>query len=87
MKFFCKQNSIRANSFQAKVAARGYHVYKNTAWEKAKCGDKVLIDLETDEKLKEIDPDCCSIKVMVGRPQQLKTVGHQVYFFLKEENG
>ena len=83
-----------AYSFQAKVAARGYHVYKYTTWEDAKIGDKVLIELETDEKSKEIDPYCCSIKAMVGLPQQLKTVGHipreisrHVYFFLKEENG
>ena len=54
MKFFCKQNINMAYSFQVKVAARGYHVYKNTTWEEAKCGDKVLIDLETDEKSKEI---------------------------------
>ena len=27
-----------------------------------------------DEKLKEIDSYCCSIKAMVGRPQQIKTV-------------
>ena len=53
-----------------------------------------MIELETDEKSKEIDPYCCSIKAMVGLPQQLKTVGHisreisrHVYFFLKEENG
>ena len=83
-----------AYSFQAKVAARGYHVYKYTTWEDAKIGDKVLIELNTDEKSKEIDPYCCSIKAMVGLPQQLKTVGHipreisrHVYFFLKEENG
>ena len=79
-----------AYSFQAKVTARGYHVYKYTTWEDAKIGDKVLIELETDEKSKEIDPYCCSIKAMVGLPQQLKTVGHipreisrHVYFFLK----
>ena len=56
VKYFCKQNSIIAYYFQAKVAARGYHVYKNTIWEEAKCGDSVLIDLETDEKSIEIDP-------------------------------
>ena len=44
-----------AYSFQAKVTARGYHVYKNTTWEDAKCGDKVLTDLEMDEKSIEID--------------------------------
>ena len=54
----------------------------------------VEIKLKTDEKSIEIDPYCCSIKAMVGRPQQLKTVGHilreisrHVSFFLKEKNG
>ena len=47
-----------AYSFQAKVTARGHHVYKNTTWEDAKCGDKVLTDLEMDEKSIEIDGHC-----------------------------
>ena len=76
MKLFCKQNSNIECSFQAKVAARGYQVYKNITWEGTKCGGKVLNDLEIDEKAIEIDPYCCSIKTMVGGPQQLKTVGH-----------
>lgn len=55
-------------SFQAKVTARDYHVYKETAWEEAKCGDKVLIDLETDEISIEIDPYGCWIKAIVDQP-------------------
>lgn len=51
--------------FQAKVTARDYHVYKETAWEEAKCGDKVLIDLETNEISIEIDPCGCWIKAIV----------------------
>ena len=47
-----------AYSFQAKVIARGYHIYKNTIWEDAKCGDKILTDLEMDEKPIEIDGYC-----------------------------
>ena len=76
VKLFCKQNSNIEYSFQANVAARGYKVYKNITWEETKCGDKVLSDLETDEKATEIDPYCCLIKTMVGRPQQLNTMGH-----------
>ena len=94
MEFFCKQNNKMANSFQVKVAARGYHVYKMTTWEEAKYRNKILIDLETDEKSIEVDLYCCSSKAMVGRPQQLKILGHiprkisqHVYFFLKEQNG
>ena len=74
------------------VAARGYHVYKNSTWDQAKVGDKVLAEIESDKKSKEIDPFCCSIRTSVN--QQIKTVGHipreisrHVYFFLKDENG
>ena len=35
---------------QTKVAAPGYHVYKNATWEVAKWRDKVLIELKTDKK-------------------------------------
>ena len=79
-------------SFQATVAARGYHVYKNTTWDQAKDGDKVLVEIESDKKSKEIDPYCCSIRTSVN--QQIKTVGHihrevsrHVYFFLKDKHG
>ena len=79
-------------SFQATVAARGYHVYKNTTWDQTKVGDKVLVEMESDKKLKEIDPYCCSIRTSVN--QQVKTVGHipieisrHVYLFLKDEYG
>ena len=77
-------------NFQATVAARGYHVYKNTTWDQANVGDKVLVEIESDKKLKEIDPYCCSIRASIN--QQIKTVGHipreisrHVYFFLKDE--
>ena len=41
-------------SFQATVAAQGYHVYKNTAWDQAKVGDKVLVEIESDKNLKNL---------------------------------
>ena len=79
-------------SFQAIVAARGYYVYKNTTWDQAKVGDKVLVEIESNNKSKEIDPYCYSIRTLVN--QQIKTVGHipseisrNVYFFLKDEHG
>ena len=50
VRFFCKQNSNMAYSFQAKVVARDYHVYRDITWEEAKCGDEVLIDLKMDKK-------------------------------------
>ena len=75
-------------SFRATVAARGYQVHKNT-WDEAKAGDKVLFEIESDKKSKEIDPYCYSIRTSVN--QLIKTVGHipgeisrYVYFFLKD---
>ena len=89
-----------AYSFQAKVTARGYHIYKNTTWEDAKCGDKILTDLEMDEKTNRDwwlllnSKTIKTIKTIVGQPQKLKAVVHipkeisrYVYFFLKEEKG
>ena len=78
-------------SFQATVVARDYHVYKNVKRDQAKVGDKVLFEIESDKKSKEIDPHCCSIRTSVN--QEIKTVGHiprdiswHVYFFLKDEH-
>ena len=64
-------------SFQATVAARGYHVYKNATWDQTKVGDKFLVEMESDNKSKEIDPYCCSIRTSVN--QQIKTVGTHPY--------
>ena len=79
-------------SFQATVAAWGYHVCKNTTWDQAKVADKVLVEIESDKKSKEIDPYYCFIRTSVN--QQIETVGHipreissHIYFFLKDEHG
>ena len=52
-----------AFTVQTKGALRG-HVYKNTTWENAKTGDKV-VEIETDEHSKEIDPYWCAIKYLL----------------------
>ena len=79
------------NSFQAKIASRGYHIYKETTWEKAGVGP-VIVDIECDTLSKEIDPYCCSIRVKENG--ELVTVGHipreisrHVFFFLSTERG
>ena len=83
-----------AYSFQFKVAALCYHIYKNTTWEEAIIVSRILIELETDERYKKIDPYCCSVKAIVSLSQQMKTMGHipkeisrYLYFSLKEGNG
>ena len=65
-----------AYSFQAKIAARGYHVYKNLTWSNAKQGDFGTVEIETDKESKKIDPYCSAIKALVDIPRQLKTLGH-----------
>ena len=35
-------------SFEAKIAPRGYHVYKNTTWVNAKEGDEVQVEIDTN---------------------------------------
>ena len=62
-------------------------------WSKAKQGDFVTVETETDKESRQIDP-CCAIKTMVDIPSRLKTVGHvprgfsrHIFFFLKEKNG
>ena len=45
-----------AFSFQAKIAARGYHVYKNLAWStysNAKQGVFITVEIGTDKESKE----------------------------------
>lgn len=45
-----------AYTFTTKVAARGYHVYKNTTWIRAKAGDEVKVSIETDKKVEILTP-------------------------------
>ena len=48
-----------AYRFEAKVAARGYHIYRNLTWENVKPGDKMTVRLETNDELKKVDSYCC----------------------------
>ena len=36
-------------SFDSKIASRGYHVYRNSAWQNAKSGHKVKVEIETNK--------------------------------------
>ena len=83
-----------AYSFQTKIAAHGYHVYKILVWSNAKQCDFVTVEIKTDKELKKIDTYCCAIKAMVDIPSRLKIVGNvpkeisrHILFFSKEENG
>ena len=46
-------------SFDSKIASRRYHVYRNSAWQNAKSGHKVKVEIETNKSSKSIDPYAC----------------------------
>ena len=81
-------------SFKAKIASRGYHVFKETSWSNAKEGDEVKVDLETNKSSKKIYPYACAVRAKEEYFKGWKTVGHipreisrHVYFFIKSEGG
>ena len=81
-------------SFKAKIASRGYHVFKETSWSNAKEGDEVKVELETNKSSNKIDPYACAIRAKEEYFKGWKTVGHipreisrHVYFFIKSEGG
>ena len=82
------------NSFQATVASRGYHVYKNTTWTNARLGENVVIALETSQSSLEVDPYACAVRIKNRFYEHHITVGHlpreisrHVHFFIKTEGG
>ena len=81
-------------NFQATIASRGYHVYKETTWSNAKVNEKVKIEIETNQSSIAIDPYVCAVKTKEKYFDGWKTVGHvpreisrYIYFFIKKENG
>ena len=78
-------------SFKAKVASRGYHVFKETTWAHASVGDRVVVEVETNQTSVNIDPYSCAV---LCNNVNNNTVGHipreiskHVYFFIKDEGG
>ena len=72
-------------NFQATIASRGNHVYKETTWSNAKVNEKVYCNWSI----------ClCSKSKRQWKTDGWKTVGHvpreisrYIYFFIKKENG
>ena len=50
-------------SFKLIIAFRGYHVFKEAAWNNSKEGDSVRVDSEVNEIPKNVDPYVCAIHV------------------------
>ena len=71
--------------FQAEVASRGYHVFKETTWGHSSVGDRVIVDVERNQTSIIIDPYSCVIKNnddVVGHiPGEISRL---VYFFISE---
>lgn len=81
-------------SFEAIIASRGYHVYKELSWADATAGEEVKVELETNHMSIAKDPYSCAIRAKHKYFIGWKTVGHiprelsrYVYFFIKEEKG
>ena len=81
-------------NFQATIASRGYHVYKDTSWLDAKLNKRVKTEIETNQSSIAIDPYSCAVKAKEKYFDGWKTVGHvpreisrYIYFFIKKENG
>ena len=79
-------------NFQATIAARGYHVYKQTTWSNAKVKKKIKIKIETNQILVAIDPHAC-VKTKEKYFDGWKTVSNvprevlqYIYFFIKKGN-
>ena len=80
--------------FEAIITSRGFHVYKDTTWSRAKVGDEVKVEVESNLKSITRDPYSCAIKAKHEYYIGWKTVGHipretlrYVYFFIKQEGG
>ena len=80
--------------FEAIIASRVFHVYKETSWSNAKVGDVVKVEVESNFKSIAHDPYSCAIKAKHEYFTGWKTVGRipreisrYVYFFIKQEGG
>ena len=80
-------------NFQATIAPRGYHVYKETPWSNVIVNEKVKTEIATTRSSIAIYPYACAVKAREKYFDGWKTVGHvpreispYIYFFIKKEN-
>ena len=78
-------------NYQATIAWRGYHVYKETTWTNAKVNE---IEIETNQSSIASDSYACAVKAKEKYFNGWKTVGQvpreisrYIYLFIKRENG
>ena len=65
--YFCDNFYIMNFAFQRKVALRGFHIYKNTTWINVNIGQKISVQLETNDDSKKIDLLCHKNHGRIGR--------------------
>ena len=68
--------TVGTQSFDAKIASRSYHVYKETSWSKNQDGEEVKVELETRQSCKNIDSCACAIPATEEYFKRWKTVVH-----------
>ena len=80
--------------FEATIASRGFHVYKETTWSNAKVGDEVKVEVKSNLKSILHDPYSCTLKtkheyyigwkivVFISRE-----ISQYVYLFIKQKCG
>ena len=85
---------MSTQNFQATIASRGYHVYKETTWSNAKVNEKVKIEIGTNPSSIAIDPYACAVKAKEKYFDRWKTFDHvpreisrYIYFYIKKESG
>ena len=62
-------------TFEDKIDSRGYHVYKETFWGKARDSKEVNVELETSQSSKKVDPYACATRAKEEYFKEWKTVG------------
>ena len=62
--------------FEAIIASRGYHVYKETSWSNEKISEEVKVELETNTTSLSTYPYPCAIKTKNPYFNDWKAVGH-----------
>ena len=80
--------------FEAIIASRVFHVYKETTWSNAKIGDEVKVEVESNLKSIAHDPYSSALKAKHESFTGWKMVGHTpreisryVYFIIKQSGG
>ena len=68
--------TVGVYSFEAKIASRGYDVYKEASRRKARDGEEVKAEIETIQSSKIVDPYPYTIRAKEEYFKGWKTVGH-----------